>query len=288
MHLIFRKRENSYYLRKSSIYKDLGVKAPFIDCSCDALTVGSNVVWHLQRCWSLACTCCSAVGPLPSGRRFSGNIKRAKRLSVINSHIRAAQNTTGLSAAIFLTHGPTGWELHNKSVKLLMLIFNCCCVCVCVALRMQHVWYVTSQTQQDREWLVLQRVTSITFMAPSSVPWAAFWKKSIISSLVLAWMWLALFFAIKNELFLAHCVKTWASHAVHVCAHWNNFPFPRRLEWSLQLHVLKLYLLCFTLHADLITQRCAAAVRPPGLNGSELYQSLSLLSSLSLFILSLL
>lgn len=153
---------------------------------------------------------------------------------MINGHICAAQNTTGLSAAIFLTHGPTGWELHNKSVKLLMLILNCCSVCVCVALRMQcvrmHVCYVASQTQWDRERSVLQRVASVTFMAPSSFLRAVFWKKGIISSLMPVWTWLALFSAIKNELFLAHCVKTWASQPVHVCAHWNNFPSPEGLS----------------------------------------------------------
>lgn len=64
-------------------------------------SVHVNIVWHLQWCWSPACTCCSAVGPLPSGFYFSGNGNRAKRPSVINNNIYAAQNTTCLSAAIF-------------------------------------------------------------------------------------------------------------------------------------------------------------------------------------------
>lgn len=88
-----------------------------------ASSVQVNIVWHSQRCWSPACTCCGAAGWLPPGFYFSGNGKRAKRPSVINNHICAAQNM--LACRHFLTHGPTGWELHNRSAKLLILILNC-------------------------------------------------------------------------------------------------------------------------------------------------------------------
>lgn len=152
--------------RKHYIHKRLwGEKAPFLELFSwryhrrPPSSERANIVWHLQWCWSLACTCCSAVGPLPRGRRFSGNRKRAKRPSVINGHVCAAQNTTGLSAAIFLTHGPTGWELRNRSVKLLMLILNCfgsSVICVSAWPRMTWSRQVASQSGWDSEWFALQ------------------------------------------------------------------------------------------------------------------------------------
>lgn len=36
--------------------------------------------------------------------------------------------------------------------------------------------------------------------------------------------------SIKNVLFLSHCVKTWQSHPVYVCVHWNNLPSPEGLS----------------------------------------------------------
>lgn len=38
------------------------------------------------------------------------------------------------------------------------------------------------------------------------------------------------FFSTKYVLFLVHCVKTWLSHPVYVCVHWNNFPSPEGLS----------------------------------------------------------
>lgn len=146
----------------------------------------ANVVWHLQWCWSPACTCCSAVGPLPSGRRFSGNRKRARRPSVINGHICAAENTTGLSAAIFLTHGPTGWELHNKSVKLLMLILNCfsssiVCVCGCVALHDTHVSGGITVPVRFGVVCPAKDRSPLLYHAPQFTSQDCLWKKCFIS-----------------------------------------------------------------------------------------------------------
>lgn len=88
-------------------------------------TEHSHIVWHLQLCWNPLRTCCRAAGLLPSGRCFRAYRKRAKSPSVINSRICAAGNTTAMCAAIFALPDPTGWALHNGSLKLLVLLFNC-------------------------------------------------------------------------------------------------------------------------------------------------------------------
>lgn len=172
--------------------------------------------------------CCGAVGWLPPGFYFSGNGKRAKRPSVINNHIRAAQKHNMLACRHFLTHGPTGWELHNRSAKLLILILNCFgsfIVCKCGRVAFCDAWLSGGITVMvSCEWFyILSSLPCnwslfLLFTMPPS--WSLF-AGNVLSLPPCASLDLhgTQFFSIKNVLFLVHCVKTWLSHPVYVWVH---------------------------------------------------------------------
>lgn len=144
-----------------------------------------------------------------------------------------------LACRHFLTHGPTGWELHNRSAKLLILILNCFgsfIVCKCGRVVFCGAWLSGGITVMvSYEWFyILSSLPCngslfLLFTMPPS--WSLF-AGNILSLPPCASLDLhgTQFFSIKNVLFLVHCVKTWLSHPVYVWVHWNNFPSPEGLS----------------------------------------------------------
>lgn len=192
-------------------------------------------MWHLQWCWSPACTCCSAVGPLPSGFHFTGNRNRAKSPSVINGRICAAENTTGLSAAISYHTAPQAknyiTDLQSCSCWFLIALIHLLCVIAAVRLCAAHMCQVGSQSQWDMIRSGLPCNGSSYLKCPLSSALWTFRRNALSLPLVPVWIWLALcFFSIKNVLFLVRRVKTRLSYPVYACALWNNFPPPEGLS----------------------------------------------------------
>lgn len=119
------------------------------------------------------------------------------------------------------------------------------------------------------EWFALQRIALLLLTMPPS--WAL---RTVFGTNVPPFLCQSRFdwhsvFSIKNVLFLVHCVKTWLSHPVYVCAHWNNFPSPEGLS-GLFSYMCWSPVCCASHCMQTITQPCASAVGPPGQDGSQL------------------
>lgn len=128
----------------------------------------------------------------------------------------------------------------------------------------------------ESEWFALQRIALLLLTMPLS--WAL---RTVFGTNVppphtqppcqsrFDWHSVFFFFSIKNVLFLVHCVKTWLSHPVYVCAHWNNFPSPEGLSGLFSYMCCSP--VCRASHCmQTITQPCASAVGPLGQDGSQL------------------
>jgi len=123
----------------------------------------------------------------------------------------------------FLTHGPTGWQLHNRSANLLMLILNCFGFVHCIAAAWPCACQVGSQSQRDVSCFRFRVVCPATLLLFTMTPSSAFrtvFARNVLSLSSRASLDLTgtLIFYTKNVLFLAHCRNTAVSSCVCMCS----------------------------------------------------------------------
>lgn len=122
-------------------------------------------------------------------------------------------------------------------------LWSCSCWFLIALVSLSYVFVaawpcMTNTCQVGSQWFALQCIVLLFTMPPISVLRTVF-GRNVLSppphaslNLTGTVFFFFFFFSIKNVLFLAHCVKTWPSHPVYVCAHWNNLRSPEGLVSS--------------------------------------------------------